>query len=204
MHTLTLNPHTPNNKVQERRRRIIEATGQLAAEGGMAAVRSRSVCERAGVTMGTLYRDFSSLEEVLLIGFATQFGGFGEQFPNGVAPGSNAVERIERFFTEATEAVTRDPNYGRAIVSALAAGQSKAMASLAQLTLQIAALVQSAWTGIPAVTHGSVSERDRLIAFTLERVWLSVLIGWASGIRPAESIVGEVVATAQLFIQKHD
>lgn len=168
----------------------------------MAAVRSRSICEKAGVSMGTLYRDFSSLEEILLIGFAKQFRNFGDQFPNGVAPGENAIERIEHFFTTSTYAMTSEPNYGRAVVSAIAAGQSKAMGSLVELTLLITRLVQSAWTGIPAMVHGTVSERDLLIAFTLERVWFSVLIGWSSGIQTPESVVKEVVATAGLFLSK--
>ena len=60
-------------KVEERRRRVITATTALAVEGGFAAVRSRAICEKANVSMGTLYRDFSSLEEILLIGFAEQF-----------------------------------------------------------------------------------------------------------------------------------
>jgi hypothetical protein len=76
------------------------------------------------------------------------------------------------------------------------------MGSLVELTLLITRLVQSAWTGIPAMVHGTVSERDLLIAFTLERVWFSVLIGWSSGIQTPESVVKEVVATAGLFLSK--
>ena len=209
LHNYTMNSSpsivkSHNTKVEERRQRVVSATTELAIEGGMAAVRSRAICQKAGVSMGTLYRDFSSLEEILLIGFAEQFRNFGAQFPNGVAPGDSAIERIETFFTAATHAMTTEANYGRAAVSAIAAGQSKAMGSLVELTLLITRLVQSAWTGIPAMVHGSVTERDVLIAFTLERVWFSVLVGWASEIQSPESVVQEVVATARLFLAQSD
>jgi len=150
--------------------------------------------------MGTLYRDFSSLEEILLIGFAEQFQAFGERFENGVAPGEGPIERVEALFTAVTEAMTTEENYGKAIVAAIAAGQTKAMGSLMNLTLAINQLGQAAWTGTPTVVNSSITEREVRIAFTLERVWFSVLVGWAAGMQSAEAVVQEVVATAELFL----
>ena len=49
-----------------RRRRVLDATLELAAEGGFDAVQMRDVAAAADVALGTLYRYFSSKERLLL------------------------------------------------------------------------------------------------------------------------------------------
>src|SRR5258708_8914904 len=61
---------TPVQK--RRRRRIIDAAMELAAEGGYEAVQMREVAARAGVALGTLYRYFPSKEQLLVAGMVEQ------------------------------------------------------------------------------------------------------------------------------------
>ena len=49
-----------------RRRRVIDATLELAAGGGFDAVQMRDVAAEAGVALGTVYRYFESKERLLL------------------------------------------------------------------------------------------------------------------------------------------
>ena len=56
----------PEQMLEERARRIIESTIELAEEGGFEAVRLRDVAARAEVAMGTLYRRFHSKEDLLV------------------------------------------------------------------------------------------------------------------------------------------
>ena len=46
----------PEPALEERARRIIETTIELAEQGGFEAVRLRDVAAHAGVALGTLYR----------------------------------------------------------------------------------------------------------------------------------------------------
>ena len=57
---------TPDPLLEERARRIIETTIELAEQGGFEAVRLRDVAAHARVAMGTLYRRFHSKEDLLV------------------------------------------------------------------------------------------------------------------------------------------
>ena len=187
---------------EDRLERIVEVTVRLAEEGGIDAVRSRSICQQADVSMGTLYRHFGSIEEILLYSFANDFKDFEHRFPNGRIPGTTPMERVEAFFEEATSAMTERPRYGRAVVIALASGQDKALQQVAALNFQITNLIEAAWTGKPAEPPNDYWQpsRSRVIARTLERVWFSTLVGWAASFHSPKDVVREVCATADLFL----
>src|SRR5690606_9907318 len=50
----------------QRRRRIVQAAAALASRGGVEAMQMRTVAERAGVALGTLYRYFPSKMELVV------------------------------------------------------------------------------------------------------------------------------------------
>ena len=52
--------------LEERSRRIVESSIELAERGGFEAVRLRDVAAHAGVALGTLYRRFRSKEDLLV------------------------------------------------------------------------------------------------------------------------------------------
>ncbi len=55
-----------------RRQRLLDAAVSLANEGGYDAVQMRDVASRAQVALGTLYRHFSSKDQLLLAALADQ------------------------------------------------------------------------------------------------------------------------------------
>jgi AcrR family transcriptional regulator len=65
-------PYGPAAAVEETRRRIIEAAMQLHAERGMLETSFQDVAHRADVALGTVYRHFRTLEELV--------GACGETF----------------------------------------------------------------------------------------------------------------------------
>ena len=87
---------TREERRQARESRIVDVVVALAEEGGFEAVRSRAICERAEVTMGTLYRHFSSIEEILLFALARDFKVLEADFPDD-GFGRSAQDR-QRFF----------------------------------------------------------------------------------------------------------
>ena len=67
-----------------RRRRVLDATLRLAAEGGFDAVQMRDVASAADVALGTVYRYFTSKERLLLEAMAEQqsdLRGYVERAP---------------------------------------------------------------------------------------------------------------------------
>lgn len=57
-------PASPEER-QRQRRRIQRAAGDLHAEGGVLSITARAVAKRAGVSTGTIYSYFSSLQELM-------------------------------------------------------------------------------------------------------------------------------------------
>ena len=76
-----------------RRRRVIEATLNLAGQGGFDAVQMRDVAAEAGVALGTVYRYFESKERLLLEANVEQVEELGarlaERPPVGELPGGS-------------------------------------------------------------------------------------------------------------------
>lgn len=66
--TAEARPATPplTERQEARRRRILEATAELARRGGFEAVQMREVAEAAEVALGTLYRYFPSKVHLLV------------------------------------------------------------------------------------------------------------------------------------------
>ena len=57
----------------QRRKRIVQAAAALGSRGGIEAMQMRTVSERAGVALGTLYRYFPSKEDLIAEVYRTVF-----------------------------------------------------------------------------------------------------------------------------------
>ena len=196
-------PQRRAEKRQERLERIVKATVTLAEEGGLSAVRSRAICERADVTMGMLYRHFGSIEEILLYAFAKDFEQLQHLFPKPNALGGDPVARVDTFFNGVTMAMVARPLYLRAVVSAVASGQGKALGRVDSLDERLLDLIESAWTGGAPSESGSQS-KSRLVARTLERAWFTLMVGWAASVHGPDEVISELHRTAELLREGHD
>ena len=77
-----------------RKRRLLDAATALAAEGGYEAVQMRDVAARAEVALGTLYRHYTSKDQLLLAALAQQAGTFRERLDARPPRGATAAERV--------------------------------------------------------------------------------------------------------------
>ena len=207
LHTAEMSRKTTQNssesfeeRRQAREARIVDAVVELAEEGGFEAVRSRTICTRAEVTMGTLYRHFSSIEEILLYAFSRDFGVFEKDFPESGIPGETASVRLGVLFRGLTESLVQRPLFARAVVRAIASGQNKALERVEDLDSMLQAYIEAAWLGLgPAGRDGASTAESRLVASTLERVWFSLMIGWAASMKDVDDVVSELAQTTALF-----
>ena len=83
-----------------RRRRLVEAAVALATEGGYEAVQMRDVAARAEVALGTLYRHYSSKDQLLLAALAAQADELrcrlDQRPPRGATPADRVSEGLRR------------------------------------------------------------------------------------------------------------
>src|SRR5437588_389498 len=78
----------------QRRRRVLDATLELAATGGFDAVQMRDVAAAADVALGTLYRYLSSKERLLLEAMVEQQEDLRRHLEAHPAPGATPASRV--------------------------------------------------------------------------------------------------------------
>jgi AcrR family transcriptional regulator len=77
------------------RQRLLDATYELLAEGGYAAATVAAITTRAGVAAGTLYRHFSSKEEIFVEVFRRLSGREVEAMREAAMVKSDPLDRLE-------------------------------------------------------------------------------------------------------------
>ncbi len=151
------------------RERLLQAAQELIEEGGYGAASVIAIAERAGVAAGTLYRHFSSKEEL----FVEVFRLVGDRELQAIlaaaerAPaGAPWVDRLETVFATFAERALRNPRLAWALIaepvdplvdaerlayrsrySALAAAALRAGVAAGELPEQNAELIAAALVG---------------------------------------------------------
>ncbi|HEX7716933.1 MAG TPA: TetR family transcriptional regulator, partial [Marmoricola sp.] len=87
---------------RDRRRRILDATIELASRGGFDAVQMRAVAEKADVALGTLYRYFPSKIHLLVSALARQFEDTQAMVVRRPVPGDSPADRVIYVLKRAT------------------------------------------------------------------------------------------------------
>lgn len=184
----------------ERAQQIMDVAMELADEGGFEAVRLRDVAAKAGVALGTLYARFSSKEDIL-IGVleqeAVKLEGLFEMYP---AELPTAEERVIYYFTVMTQAMFGRPNFARAVLRAVATGSPENAAKIARYQDRLTQLFVTALRGDGADETGVPVEREEEIAFLLQQIWFSALVGWMSGIRKDDEVMEQMRMSTSLIL----
>jgi AcrR family transcriptional regulator len=117
----TTSPHpTGRSRSQlQRRKRILQAAAALASRGGVEAMQMRTVAERAGVALGTLYRYFPSKMDLVVAvvneEMDTLEASLERRPPSAGTPAGRAVEVLMR----ATRGLMREPELADALIRSL-------------------------------------------------------------------------------------
>src|SRR5687767_636586 len=100
----------------QRRKRIVQAAAALASRGGVEAMQMRTVAERAGVALGTLYRYFPSKMDLVVAVVGEEIdlleGSIDRRPPRTSHPPQRAVEVLMR----ATRGLMREPELAEALI----------------------------------------------------------------------------------------
>jgi AcrR family transcriptional regulator len=176
-----------------RRQRLLEAAVGLAREGGYDAVQMRDVAARAQVALGTLYRHYSSKDQLLLAALADQAGTLrtrlAQRPPRGAQPGDRVADVLRR----ATRALTREPSITAAMVTALSAPDSEATAAKREVFDILRTIISG------AVDGEEVPELDGIIR-VLGYVWLATLGAWVGGMLDPEGMAADLAQAAHLLL----
>jgi TetR/AcrR family transcriptional regulator, cholesterol catabolism regulator len=181
-------------KQAERRGRVIEAAMLLARDGGYDAVHMRDVSARADVAMGTIYRYFSSKDELLAAGLVTWIKmarrRIGEREPRG----ETAAERLADTLSEASRLSDRAAPLMRALITAM----SSTDPAVAPHRLEVERLMgEIIVTGMGDPPPGTDVDGVRRV---IHHVWASAINRWVSGTAPNGSVGEELRHAADLLL----
>ena len=175
--------------LEERARRIIESTIELAEEGGFEAVRLRDVAARAEVAMGTLYRRFRSKEDLLVAALELETRVLQERIRQRPPKGVDAGERAVQFFAITTRGLLRRPNLSRAMLKAAAAGEPALASKVGVFHDMMLRMIVGALRGsFVADNDESISKQEKLVGDVLNQIWFAVMVGWSGGLQTQTTI----------------
>jgi len=188
--------------VEERSRRILATTIELAEKGGFEAVRLRDVASHAGVALGTLYRRFRSKEDLLLAALEVEMEELERRLEQKAPGGDSSEARVMSFFSIVTRALCRRPNLARALLRSVASGEPDLTPRVAAFHTRISDLITQALRGPEAARSGiPPSDQERELAFSMQMVWFASLVGWAGGLHGQPGIIAQTQAAVVLMLR---
>jgi AcrR family transcriptional regulator len=100
---------------RERRREIVAAVLELAAERGPDAITTQAIAERIGVTQGAVFRHFPDKEAIWRAVFAWVRTALAEVLAAAIDEAASPLANLERVFYAHVALVVRNPGLPRAL-----------------------------------------------------------------------------------------
>jgi AcrR family transcriptional regulator len=185
---------------RDRRKRILDATYELAKQGGFDAVQMRTVAERAEVALGTLYRYFPSKIHLLVSALDQQFVEAAQRLNARDIPGDSQAERVLYVLKRLTRGMQGDPKLTEALTRAFMFADSTVAEGIHSVGMSMTSIVAHAMHGGP-VDLDMITEEDIAIARVIGDVWLSALVGWVTGRSSAEETAAHMDTAVGLILR---
>ncbi len=177
-----------------RRRRILRAALELAAQGGYHGVQMREVAIHADVSLGTVYHYFDSKDHLLAATLVDWTRELAASVARNPAVGDTTLERVLDILRRMTYATQSNQKITAAIVGGLLAEGELVAACHREIHETFAAILETAFD----VDFDPI-RRDKIIR-TLQHVWLSELVCWKNGWFSIDQCIRELEDTAKMFL----
>jgi AcrR family transcriptional regulator len=177
----------------QRRKRIVQAAAALASRGGVEAMQMRTVAERAGVALGTLYRYFPSKMDLVVAVVAEEIDlletSIDRRPPSATTPSGRAVDVLMR----ATRGLMREPELADALIRSLILADVETPFGdrMTELLLRVAAA---------GLTRDQATEVQIALAGSLSSVWVQELMEMLRGRRTYEQIQRRIEIAASRLL----
>jgi TetR/AcrR family transcriptional regulator, cholesterol catabolism regulator len=179
----------------QRRRRLIDAAVGLAAEGGYDAVQMRDVAARAEVALGTLYRHYSSKDQLLLAALAAQADALRCRLEQRPPRGRTPAERVSEGLRRACRALEREPTVTAAMVTAMSSTDGDIAPVKQSVQASLRAMIEC------TIGDGPVDDLDAIVQ-VLGYVWFAALAFWVGGLTEAGAMADDLERAAHLLLDR--
>ena len=182
---------------RERRTRILDATIQLASEGGFDAVQMREVADRAEVALGTLYRYFPSKIHLLVSALSREFDSVEEISRTRKVPGDTPADRVMFVLERTTRTLQRDPLLTEALTRAFMFADNSVKDGIEEVGMKLTALIGRTMSG--ELDH-EVTDEEAAIIRVIADVWLAALVAWVTGRQQAADVLRSMDVAVRLLL----
>nr|WP_231336445.1 TetR family transcriptional regulator [Actinomadura graeca] len=173
----------------QRRRRIVQAAAALASRGGVEAMQMRTVAERAGVALGTLYRYFPSKMDLVVAVVGEELDLLEGSIERRPPRAGTAPQRAVDVLMRATRGLMREPELAEALIRSLLLSDVRT-----DFGDRMTGLLLRAAAG-PGATVPADDPR-RVVAGALTSVWTMEMIEMLRGHADAEEIQARLEVSA--------
>jgi AcrR family transcriptional regulator len=191
-------PGTRAAQTAARRERLLAAATELAAEGGYDAVQMRDVAARAEVALGTLYRHYSSKDQLLLAALAEQAAVLRDRLQQRPPKGAEPADRVADALRRACRALEREPRVIGAMMTAMAAPDDEAIALKRQIDTTLRAIIS---TAIDGDGDDDLEEMDEVVR-VLGSVWFAGLSFWVNGMSGPREMADDLGRAVHLLVRR--
>ncbi|MGB0059600.1 TetR family transcriptional regulator [Candidatus Binatus sp.] len=180
-----------------RRKRIVAAAMDLAAHGGYDAVQMRDVAARAKVALGTLYRYFSSKDQLLAYTWTDWSQELQEHLWRHPIRGATRADRIMDFVRRVTRALEREPRLASALLKSMLVPDSSAEEPRKEVSAVMFRVVEEELATLRPDDREGI--RD-----ILGQVWYANLLLWVNGRIPVSRLYQNMETACRLLISHHE
>jgi TetR/AcrR family transcriptional regulator, cholesterol catabolism regulator len=182
---------------RDRRKRILDATIELASTGGFDAVQMRAVAERADVALGTLYRYFPSKIHLLVSALGRELERADGALRDRPIPGDTAAERVIYVLKRTTRGMQGDAHLTEALTRAFMFADASVQSEIHTVGMLLTQMMTRAMH--PGQTE--LTEEDVAIARVIGDVWLSALVAWVTGRSTAPETAAHMETAVALLLR---
>ncbi len=182
---------------RDRRRRILDATIELASRGGFDAVQMRAVAERADVALGTLYRYFPSKIHLLVSALAGRVEAADQALRGRAVTGDDEAERVIGVLRRVTRGLQGDEKLTEALTRAFMFADSSVQTEIDRVGMLLTTMLTRAMR--PEADE--VTAEDVQVARVIGDVWLSSLMTWVTGRSSAKETADHMEYAVRLILR---
>ena len=184
-----------------RTERILEVAIELAEQEGYEAVRLRDLAAKADVALGTVYRRFSSKEDILAAVLEREVQRLSDGLGEAGVPGETVGERLNTFFGMATRFLVARPNLARALLRAVASGVPDIAEKVTRYHGNMAGIIVGVVRGEPVRDDAAwPTPNERTLAALLQQAWFAVLVGWSGGLQDVDEALADMEVAVRVLL----
>ena len=181
----------------QRRARVVAAAMALAAKGGYDAVQMRAVSQEADVALGTIYRYFSSKDQLLLAGLEMLAADMQAEIDRHPPAGRTARDRVAEVFRRSCALLEAEPLMAHAVVTALSTSDPTVAERSFGVQGRLKAMSHRALDG------EAIDDLDDIV-HVLGQVWFASMLAWVGGRAGEGTMAAELELASRLLLRSAD